>query len=95
MLLAHLSDLHLGRKSPGDPQGAERLNSLRQALLTLARHRPDAFVIAGDTFQQPIIAIRSDERPEDSVTRLPEFRSSRSLRGLSIFKSDYKIARIL
>jgi DNA repair exonuclease SbcCD nuclease subunit len=53
MLLAHLSDLHLGRKSPGDPQGAERLNSLRQAIVTLARHRPDAFVIAGDTFDSP------------------------------------------
>ncbi len=53
MLLAHLSDLHLGRKSPGDPQGAERLNSLRQAIGTLARHQPDAFVIAGDTFDNP------------------------------------------
>ena len=38
MLVAHISDLHLGRKSPkkGDPHGAERLNSFRQAIATLA-----------------------------------------------------------
>ncbi len=53
MLVAHLSDLHLGRSSPGDPQGAERLNSLRQAIGTLARHEPDAFLIAGDMFDGP------------------------------------------
>jgi hypothetical protein len=53
MLVAHLSDLHLGRKSPGDPQGAERLNSFRQAISTLVRYEPDVFVIAGDTFDSP------------------------------------------
>ena len=53
MLVAHISDLHLGRKSPGDPQGAERLNSFRQALTTLAGHSPDVIVIAGDAFDAP------------------------------------------
>jgi DNA repair exonuclease SbcCD nuclease subunit len=53
MLVAHISDLHLGRKSPGDLQGAERLNSFRQAICTLARSQPDAVVIAGDTFDSP------------------------------------------
>jgi hypothetical protein len=53
MLVAHLADLHLGRKSLGDSQGAERLNSLRQAVAALAAHRPDAFVIAGDSFDSP------------------------------------------
>lgn len=53
MLVAHISDLHLGRKSPGDPQGAERLNSFRQALATLAAAGPDVIVIAGDAFDGP------------------------------------------
>ncbi|MCI0681904.1 MAG: DNA repair exonuclease [Gemmataceae bacterium] len=53
MLVAHLSDLHLGRKSPGDAQGAERLNSFRQALTTLAGAGPDVIVIAGDAFDGP------------------------------------------
>lgn len=53
MLVAHISDLHLGRKSPGDPQGAERLNSFRQGLVTLADAGPDLIVIAGDAFDGP------------------------------------------
>jgi DNA repair exonuclease SbcCD nuclease subunit len=53
MLVAHISDLHLGRKSPGDPQGAERLNSFRQALATLTAAGPDLLVIAGDAFDGP------------------------------------------
>src|SRR5437660_6657615 len=53
MLVAHLADLHLGRSSLGDSQGAERLNSLRQAIATLACHQPDVFLIAGDTFDSP------------------------------------------
>jgi DNA repair exonuclease SbcCD nuclease subunit len=55
MLVAHLSDLHLGAKSVGDPYGAERLNSLRQALQTLAACKPDVIVIAGDMFDHPLI----------------------------------------
>jgi DNA repair exonuclease SbcCD nuclease subunit len=50
MKIAHLSDLHLGRRSAGDPNGAERLNSLRQAIAKLAPESPDAILIAGDTF---------------------------------------------
>jgi len=50
MLIAHLSDAHLGRKSAGDAQGAERLNSLRQAVGALARANPDVLLVAGDTF---------------------------------------------
>lgn len=53
MLIAHTSDSHLGHPSPGDPQGAERLNSFRQTLATLARHKPDVLLIAGDTFDKP------------------------------------------
>src|SRR5262245_60588246 len=53
MLIAHLSDLHLGRPSPGDPHGAERLNSLRQAIVTLTQRGPDLLVISGDTFESP------------------------------------------
>jgi hypothetical protein len=51
MLLAHLSDLHLGRTSA--PHGAERLNSFRQALVTLSTHNPATIVIAGDMFEGP------------------------------------------
>src|SRR5262245_9049032 len=51
MLLAHLSHLHPGRKTP--PNGAERLHSLRQALASLAAHNPVAILIAGDTFDGP------------------------------------------
>ncbi|MCY3017512.1 MAG: DNA repair exonuclease [Planctomycetota bacterium] len=51
MLIAHLSDLHLGRKSNGDPQGAIRLNSLRRAIVDkLPQAGPEAIVIAGDMF---------------------------------------------
>ncbi len=53
ILVAHLSDLHLGRKSSGDPRGAERLNSLRRAVSLLAEHSPAAIVVAGDTFDAP------------------------------------------
>jgi DNA repair exonuclease SbcCD nuclease subunit len=52
MLIAHLSDLHLGRISPGDPQGAQRLNSFRRALATLADAQPDVLLIAGDAFHE-------------------------------------------
>lgn len=55
MLVAHLSDLHLGRKSPGDPHGAERLNSFRQAVATLSSEQPDLIVIAGDVFDSPSV----------------------------------------
>jgi DNA repair protein SbcD/Mre11 len=53
MLVAHISDAHLGRKSPGDPHSAERLNSFRQALGVLAAAGPDVLVVAGDTFDGP------------------------------------------
>ena len=53
MLVAHISDLHLGRPSAGDPRGAERLNAFREALTTLAGHAPDLLVIAGDVFDSP------------------------------------------
>ncbi len=53
MKIAHLSDLHLGGKSPGDPHGAERLNSFRRGLRRLAAEHPDAMVIAGDVFDSP------------------------------------------
>jgi DNA repair exonuclease SbcCD nuclease subunit len=55
MLVAHLSDLHLGRASPGDPHGSERLISLRQAIVKLAALDPDVLVIAGDMFDAPDI----------------------------------------
>lgn len=32
MLIAHLSDLHLGRRAAGDDLGAQRLQTLREAL---------------------------------------------------------------
>jgi DNA repair exonuclease SbcCD nuclease subunit len=55
MLVAHISDLHLGRISPGDPHGSERLISFRQAVVKLAAANPDVIVIAGDTFDTPQI----------------------------------------
>jgi hypothetical protein len=55
MLVAHISDLHLGRSSPGDPHGSERLISLRQTVVKLAAANPDVIVIAGDTFDTPQI----------------------------------------
>ncbi len=53
MKIAHLSDLHLGGKSPGDAHGAERLNSFRRALQRLTAESPDAILIAGDMFDSP------------------------------------------
>jgi DNA repair exonuclease SbcCD nuclease subunit len=53
MLIAHIADVHLGRKSPGDPEGAGRLNSFRQALTVLAGFSPVAVLVAGDTFDAP------------------------------------------
>jgi len=55
MLVAHISDLHLGRGSPGDPHGSERLISFRQAVVKLAAANPDVLVVAGDTFHSPDI----------------------------------------
>lgn len=52
-LLAHLADLHLGRKSLGDPTGSERWLALRAALTRLTRESLDALLIAGDTFDGP------------------------------------------
>ncbi len=72
MLIAHISDLHLGRKSA--LHGAERLISFRQALATLAAAKPDAIVIAGDTFDGPHIdqavieeAAKSMSAPKNSL----------------------------
>lgn len=53
MIVAHVSDLHLGKKSPGDANGSQRLQSFRQALTALAVHKPDVLLIAGDTFDSP------------------------------------------
>src|SRR5262245_1638639 len=53
MLAAHISDLHLGRTSPGDPHGGERLHSFRQCLATLMQCNPDVILVAGDTFDSP------------------------------------------
>jgi DNA repair exonuclease SbcCD nuclease subunit len=53
MLLAHLSDLHLGRRFLWDPSGAERLATLRRALSKLAELHPAAILIAGDLFDSP------------------------------------------
>jgi DNA repair exonuclease SbcCD nuclease subunit len=53
MRVAHVSDLHLGHASPGDPHGAERLSSFRHAVAALAALDPDVLVVAGDTFHTP------------------------------------------
>jgi DNA repair exonuclease SbcCD nuclease subunit len=53
MRIAHISDLHLGRASAGDPHGAARLLSFRHAVAKLAACNPDVLVIAGDTFDTP------------------------------------------
>jgi DNA repair exonuclease SbcCD nuclease subunit len=50
MLIAHLSDLHLGRKAAGDELGAQRLQSLRGAIAALAGHSPEILLVAGDMF---------------------------------------------
>jgi DNA repair exonuclease SbcCD nuclease subunit len=70
MLIAHISDLHLGRKSPGDANGAERLNAFRKALATLAGFGPDALVIAGDTFDGPNVDAAIVEEAARSLARL-------------------------
>jgi exonuclease SbcD len=59
MIVAHVSDLHLGKKSPGDANGSQRLQSFRQAIAALAAHKPDVLLIAGDTFDStnPDVAI--------------------------------------
>jgi DNA repair exonuclease SbcCD nuclease subunit len=53
--IGHISDIHLGRPTPGDPNGAERLNSLRQALARLGEQSVNAIVVAGDLFDSPQI----------------------------------------
>jgi predicted phosphodiesterase len=71
MLVAHLSDLHLGRTSPGDPHGAERLNAFRQALSTLADAGPDVLVIAGDVFHDPGVEPAVIDEAARSLVTLP------------------------
>jgi DNA repair exonuclease SbcCD nuclease subunit len=70
MRLAHLSDSHLGRASPGDPNGSERLNAFRQALAALAGHNPDALIIAGDTFDGPHVDSPVVEDAAKNLSRL-------------------------
>lgn len=77
-LIAHLADLHLGRKSFGDPQGAERLKSLRLALAQLAREDPDAILVAGDSFDSPQV----DRAVVEAAART--FDQVRSTRGDAI-----------
>jgi DNA repair exonuclease SbcCD nuclease subunit len=70
MLVAHISDAHLGRKSPGDPHSAERLNSFRQALGVLAAAGPDVLVVAGDTFDGPSVETAIVEEAAASLNAL-------------------------
>jgi DNA repair exonuclease SbcCD nuclease subunit len=53
MLIAHLSDLHLGRKSSVEPLTADRLNTFRRAISRISEQQPDAIVLAGDIFDGP------------------------------------------
>jgi len=53
MKILHLSDLHLGQGSPGDPRGAERLNSLARLGTNIPDINPDVILVAGDTFDSP------------------------------------------
>lgn len=53
MLIAHLSDLHLGRRAAGDDLGAQRLQTLRSAIAALAEHGPEVILVAGDAFDGP------------------------------------------
>jgi DNA repair exonuclease SbcCD nuclease subunit len=70
MLVAHLSDSHLGRASPGDPHGAERLGAFRQTLSILAAFNPDALILAGDTFDDPQVELAIVEDAAKSLSRL-------------------------
>ena len=74
MLVAHMADLHLGRKSPGDGSGAQRLTTLRQLLRQLSGHRPDVVVVAGDLFDGPHVdpaVAREAARSFDQCTGEP------------------------
>ncbi len=53
MFIAHLSDLHLGRRAPGDELGSQRLANLRSALAAIAEHNPEVVLVAGDVFDGP------------------------------------------
>lgn len=53
MLIAHLSDLHLGRHTVGDDLGAQRLQTLRSAIAALAECSPEVILVAGDVFDGP------------------------------------------
>jgi DNA repair exonuclease SbcCD nuclease subunit len=74
MLIAHLSDLHLGRASPGDPHGAQRLDSFRNTLATLARMNPDTLIISGDTFDGPHVDVPIVEDAAKSLSKLKNER---------------------
>lgn len=70
MRIAHLADLHLGRRTPGDANGSERLAALRDAVEDLAKEGAEAMLVAGDVFDSPHIdratiaeAVRILERP--------------------------------
>jgi DNA repair exonuclease SbcCD nuclease subunit len=69
MIVAHVSDLHLGKRSPGDANGALRLHSFRQALTTLAAHKPDVLLIAGDTFDSPDLDLAIIEEAARSLDK--------------------------
>src|ERR1051326_2798913 len=70
MLIAHLSDLHLGRASAGDPHGAQRLDCFRNALGQLGRLNPDILIIAGDTFDGPDVELPVVQDAAKALSRL-------------------------
>jgi DNA repair exonuclease SbcCD nuclease subunit len=69
MRIAHLADLHLGRKSRGDTNGAGRLNSFRQGITKLTQQSPDVIVLAGDVFDSPGVDLAIVEEAAKALVR--------------------------
>ena len=54
MKLAHLSDLHLGKRVNGFSLLEDQRHMLREILEILAEEQPDAVVLAGDLYDKPV-----------------------------------------
>lgn len=75
VMIGHLSDLHLGKPTLGDPNGAERLNSLRHGLARLTQQSVNAILVAGDVFDNPQVepaVVQAAARAFDSICMIDD-----------------------
>lgn len=78
MKLAHLSDLHLGKRVNGFSMLEDQRYILAQLLDLLAAERPDAVLLAGDIYDKPV-------PPAEAVELFDDFLVSLAGQGRPVF----------